>query len=118
MRLADKVAIITGAGSGMGRASALLFAKEGAKIVAADLDEETGQDTVSRIKDNEGEAIFIKVDVSIESDVKKMIHAAVDNFGKLSILFNIAGCPQATKAFETIENEEWDRIMASMHCLN
>jgi NAD(P)-dependent dehydrogenase (short-subunit alcohol dehydrogenase family) len=112
MRLADKVAIITGAGSGMGRASALLFAKEGAKIVAADLDEETGQDTVSRIKDNEGEAIFIKVDVSIESDVKKMIHAAVDNFGKLSILFNIAGCPQATKAFETIENEEWDRIMA------
>ena len=112
MRLADKVAIITGAGSGMGRASALLFAGEGARIVAADLNEESGRETMGSIKADGGEAVFVKVDVSNEEDVKKMVQTAVDNFGKLSILFNIAGCPQATKAFETIQNEEWDRIMA------
>jgi 3-oxoacyl-[acyl-carrier protein] reductase len=112
MRLAEKVAIITGAGSGMGRASALLFAREGAKVVAADLNEETGQETVDSIKNEGGEAVFVKVDVSNEEDVKRMVHTAVDHFGKLSILFNIAGCPQATKDFETIQNEEWDRIMA------
>jgi NAD(P)-dependent dehydrogenase (short-subunit alcohol dehydrogenase family) len=112
MRLADKVAIITGAGSGMGRASALMFANEGAKIVAADMNEETGLETVGSIKADGGEAVFVKVDVSNEEDVKRMIQTAVDSFGKLSILFNIAGCPQPTKAFETIENEEWDRIMA------
>jgi 3-oxoacyl-[acyl-carrier protein] reductase len=112
MRLAEKVAIITGAGSGMGRASALIFAKQGAKIVAADLNEESGRETVSTIKAGGGEAVFVKVDVSDEEDVKKMVQTAVDRFGKLSILFNIAGCPQATKAFETIQNEEWDRIMA------
>ena len=112
MRLAGKVAIITGAGSGMGRASALLFAREGAKVVAADLNEETGQETVDSIKADGGEAVFVKVDVSNEEDVKKMVQTAVNHFGKLSILFNIAGCPQATKDFETIQNEEWDRIMA------
>ena len=112
MRLTDRVAIITGAGSGMGRTSAVLFAKEGAKVVAADLDEKTGKATVKQIKDNGGEALFVKVDVSNEDDVKKMIKAAVDHYGKISIVFNIAGCPQATKAFETIQNEEWDRIMA------
>lgn len=111
MRLKDRVAIITGAGSGMGRASAIMFAKEGARIVAADLNEETGQETVKQIKDNGGEAVFVKVDVSNEDDVKKMVRTAVDQFGKLSILFNIAGCPQRTKAFETIQNDEWDRIM-------
>jgi len=112
MRLAGKVAIITGAGSGMGRASALLFAREGAKVVAADLNEESGRETVDSIKADGGEAVFVKVDVSNEEDVKKMVQAAVNHFGKLNILFNIAGCPQATKAFETIQNEEWDRIMA------
>jgi 3-oxoacyl-[acyl-carrier protein] reductase len=88
---------------------------------------EAGQETVKLIKDNGGEAVFVKVDVSNEDDVKKMIQAAVDNFGKLSIVFNIAGCPQATKAFETIQNDEWDRIMdvnvksifyTSKHALN
>ena len=112
MRLAGKVAIITGAGSGMGKASALLFAREGAKVVAADLNEETGRETVDSIRADGAEAVFVRVDVSNEEDVKKMVQTAVDHFGKLSILFNIAGCPQATKDFETIQNEEWDRIMA------
>ena len=101
----------TGAGSGMGKASAIMFAKEGAKVVAADMNEEAGRETVKLIKDNGGEAVFAKVDVSNEDDVKKMIKTAVDNFGKLSIVFNIAGCPQETKPFETIQNDEWDRIM-------
>jgi 3-oxoacyl-[acyl-carrier protein] reductase len=112
MKLTDRVAIITGAGSGMGRASAVLFAKEGAKIVAADLNEESGNQTVRQIKQDNGEAVFVKADVSNEDDVKKMVQTAVDNYGKLTILFNIAGCPQETKAFETIQTEEWDKIMA------
>lgn len=111
MRLADKVAIITGAGSGMGRASAIIFAKEGARVVAADMNEESGQETVDRIKADGGEAVFVGVDVSNEDDVKKMIKTALDHFGKISIVFNIAGCPQPTKPFETIQNDEWDRIM-------
>jgi len=112
MKLRDRVAIITGAGSGMGRASAILFAKEGAKVIVADLNEETGKETIEQIKNNGGEAVFVKVDVSNEDDVKKMIQTAVDHFGKITILFNIAGCPQETKAFETIQNDEWDKIMA------
>jgi len=111
MRLADKVAVITGAGSGMGRASAVIFAKEGAKIVAADINEKAGQETVEQIRENGGKAVMVQADVSKEEDTKNMIQAAIDNFGKLSIVFNIAGCPQATKAFETISTEEWDRIM-------
>lgn len=112
MKLKDKVAIITGAGSGMGRASAILFAKEGAKVVVADLNNEAGEETVKQVKANGGDAVFAKVDVSNEEDVKKLIRTAVDNFGKVSIVFNIAGRPQQTKAFETIEADEWDNIMA------
>ncbi|MDY6825556.1 MAG: SDR family oxidoreductase [Bacillota bacterium] len=111
MRLVNKVAVITGAGSGMGRASAIRFAQEGAKVVVADLNVDNGQDTVDAIKKNGHEAVFIRVDVANEENVKEMVKTAVDNFGKLSIVFNVAGCPQATKPFETISNEEWDRIM-------
>jgi 3-oxoacyl-[acyl-carrier protein] reductase len=111
MKLENKVAVITGAGSGMGRASAIRFAREGAKVVAADLDAEKGNETVAMIKKSGGEAVFVQVDVANEEQVKKMIAAAVENFGKLSIVFNVAGCPQATKPFETISNDEWDRIM-------
>ena len=112
MKLADRVAIITGAGSGMGRASAILFAKEGAKVVAADLNEETGKETVDQIKANGGEAVFVKVDVSKEDDVKNLIKATVDNYGKITVVFNIAGRPQQTKALEQIQSDEWDNIMA------
>lgn len=110
MRLKDKVAIITGAGSGIGRESALLFAQEGAKVVVADIVEEAGQGTVDLIG---GNAFFLKVDVSSWSETEKMIQQTVDRFGWLDILFNNAGIdlPQATTVVETDE-ADWDRILA------
>lgn len=91
MLLENKVAIVTGAGSGFGRATAKLFATEGAKIVAIDYNEETAQETVAHIKENDGEAVAVKADVSKEKDVEKFIKTAVGTFGQIDILFNNAG---------------------------
>lgn len=110
-RLKDKVAIITGAGSGMGRATAIKFAKEGAKVVVADLNEAGGNETVATVQANGGEAVFVKVDVSKSEDCQKMVDTAVQNFGKLNILYNNAALPQKEKAFNELSDEEWDRIM-------
>ncbi|MFC1938785.1 SDR family NAD(P)-dependent oxidoreductase [Chloroflexota bacterium] len=90
-RLATKVAIITGAGSGIGRATAILFAKEGAKVVVADWVAEGGKETTKMIKEAGDEAIFVEADVSKEGDVKNMIGTAVDTYGKLDVLVNDAG---------------------------
>lgn len=91
MRLKDKVAVITGAGSGIGYETCLLFAEHGAKIIAADINEQAGRDVVEKIYQNNNNALFIKTDVSKITDCKKMIQAAMDNFGRLDILFNNAG---------------------------
>ena len=88
MRLKDKAAIITGAGSGIGRASALLFAEEGAKVVVADWIAEGGKETVRLIKEAGGESIFVKVDVSKAKHAQRMVKTTIDKFGKLDILFN------------------------------
>jgi len=90
-RLDGKVAIITGAGSGMGRTAALLFAKEGAKVVVVDCVAETGQETVKMIKQAGGDGIFVKADVSKAEDVKNTVKTTVDTYGKLDILYNNAG---------------------------
>ena len=90
-RLNGKTSIITGSGSGMGEATALLFAKEGAKVIAADIVEQAGQATVQAIKEAGGDAIFVKADVSRSKDVESMIKAAVEEYGKLDILVNCAG---------------------------
>jgi len=114
MRLNDKVALITGAGMGQGRAACLIFAKEGAKIVALDVDEKAGNETVSLVKKQGGEAVFIKCDVATEEQVKKAIQAGVAAFGKLDVLYNNAGVLWKDKDFEvtrTIE-ENWDKVMA------
>lgn len=110
MRLAGKVAIITGAGAGIGRAAALLFAREGAEVVVADRDPEGGAKTVSLIKENGGEAIFVQVDVSDAADVRRMVKATVERYGKLGILINNAGIYAQASVVETAE-EEWDRIL-------
>jgi NAD(P)-dependent dehydrogenase (short-subunit alcohol dehydrogenase family) len=91
MRLENKVALITGAGNGIGRATALLFAAEGAKIVAVDIKDKDGLETVQMIKNQGHSAIFVKADVSKSLDCEHMISKAESDFGQLDILFNNAG---------------------------
>jgi len=110
MKLANKIALITGAGSGFGRASAVLFAQEGAKVSVVDIDEKTGQETVSLVKQKGGNAIFIRADVSKAADVEKMIKTTADKFGRLDILFNNAGIPMSFTPVENLKEELWDRI--------
>lgn len=110
MRLKDKVSLITGAGSGIGRATAILFAKEGAKVVVADLVTESGEETVKLIRDAGGDSVFVKVNVTKAEDVQKMIETTVNHYEKLDILFNNAGVNIMAPILETSE-ELWDRII-------
>jgi 3-oxoacyl-[acyl-carrier protein] reductase len=112
MKLADRVAIITGAASGFGKATAILFAKEGAKIVVADLNDAGGEETVAAVKSSGGEAIFIHTDVSKSSDIKNLVETAYGKFGKIDIMFNNAGIPQNPLPVENIDESLWDRIFA------
>jgi NAD(P)-dependent dehydrogenase (short-subunit alcohol dehydrogenase family) len=91
MRLKDKVALITGAGAGIGRQAALLFSREGAKVVAVDVNEQAAKDTAAAIKD----AIAVRADVSKARDCEQMVAAAEKAFGKLNVLFNNAGIMHA-----------------------
>lgn len=109
-RLKGKVAIVTGAGSGIGRASAILFAREGAKVVVADYDEKGGRETAAMIARAKGTAIFVKADVSKTSDAKGLVAAAVKKFGKLNVLYNNAGIVRWGNAVECTE-EDWDRVI-------
>lgn len=110
MLLENKVAIITGAGSGFGRATAELYAKEGAKIVAVDFNEETVQETVTAIQDNGGQAVAVKADVSMDEDVKNFIQTAVDTYGKIDILFNNAGI-YAPGTVEETDIDDWNHSL-------
>ena len=112
MRLKQKVAIITGAASGIGRASAILFAKEGARVVVSDIDDAGGQETVKQIGSNGGDAVYVHADVSVAVDVQRMIQAAVETFGRLDILFNNAGYYLWPHNLEETTEEEWDRTYA------
>jgi 3-oxoacyl-[acyl-carrier protein] reductase len=112
MRLLNKVALITGAGSGIGRASAILFSREGAKICLADIDEKGGLQTAGLIKEKGGSAIFIQTDVAKSHDVERMIKASVDHFGRLDVLYNNAGIGMSFMPVEDVEESFWDRIMA------
>ena len=105
-RLDNKVALITAAGSGMGQASAQLFAQEGAKVVVDDIDASKGQETVKLIKEAGGDAILVTGDVTRIDDMKMMVKAAVDTYGKLNILFNHAGRPCAAK-LEEVSEDDW-----------
>lgn len=91
MRLDNKVALITGASSGIGEATALLFAQEGAKVVVVDINDQAGEATVKEIKEGGGEAVFFHADVAKAADCENMIHYAEKQFGALHILFNNAG---------------------------
>lgn len=112
MKLANRVAIITGAGSGMGRASAVLFSQEGAKVAIVDINDETGQETLGLVKEKGGEAIFIRADISKSSDVENMVKTTVDTYARLDILFNNAGIPMAFTPIEEVKEDLWDRMFA------
>ena len=112
MRLANKVAIITGAGSGIGRAIGSLFAKEGAKVVIADIKDGDGEETVSLIKADGNDAIFVHTDVAKAAEIERLIKTTLETFGRPDILCNNAGVPQRAKPVESIEEEEWDHVYA------
>jgi NAD(P)-dependent dehydrogenase (short-subunit alcohol dehydrogenase family) len=109
MKLKGKVAIITGAGSGMGEATAKLFAKEGAKVVVVDINVENGQKVVREIKQAEGEAIFLDADISIASHAERMVQLAVNSYGRLDILFNNAGTPG--ESWEETTEDKWRKTL-------
>lgn len=111
MKLGGRVAIVTGAASGIGRASAILFAQEGARVLVADVDAKAGAETAARIASQGNEAIFELADVSKEADVQRMVEAAVTRWKKIDILFNNAGVVMV-KPLEEMTEDEWDHVMA------
>ncbi|MEW6296451.1 MAG: glucose 1-dehydrogenase [Thermodesulfobacteriota bacterium] len=111
-RLKDKVALITGGGSGIGRATSLLFAREGAKVAVADYAAEGGEETVRLIAAAGGAAVFVRADVSRSADVRQMIATTVHTYGRLDILFNNAGIEGPSAKIVNYPEEEWERVLA------
>lgn len=112
MRLQDKVAIITGAGSGIGREAALIFAREGAAVVVADLKDQDGVAVVDEIKAAGGEALFVHTDVAQAASVEALMAATEERFGRLNVIFNNAGIfPDADGSVTDTSEETWDLVM-------
>ncbi len=112
MKLDDKVALITGAGSGIGRAAALLFAREGARVVVADSAPQGGRETLDMIKAAGGEAVFTEVDVSKAAQVEGMVKFAIDSCGKINVLYNNAAIGlHGDILIDELPEETWDRII-------
>ena len=113
-RLRNKVALITGAGMGMGRECARLFAEEGARVMVADIDEKAARETVRAVEAAGGQAVAVVGDVAKEADVERMIREGVDRFGALHVLHNNAGVLWKDRDRSVLETDEgwWDRVMA------
>jgi NAD(P)-dependent dehydrogenase (short-subunit alcohol dehydrogenase family) len=111
MEIRGKVAVITGGGSGIGRATAQRLALEGAAIVAADIDEAGGAETVKSIESAGGRAAFVKADVTVEADARRMIDTAVKKFGRLDILHNNAGIGTGIPRFPEAPLAQWRRVI-------
>lgn len=107
MKLEGKVAVITGSATGIGKATAELFAKEGAKVVVADVNDEKGNETIERINSDGGEAIYTHVNVSKVEDIERMFQITIDNYGKLDVFFSNAGIP-GPGFIETTEEAAYD----------
>jgi NAD(P)-dependent dehydrogenase (short-subunit alcohol dehydrogenase family) len=113
MRLQDKVSIITGAGSGMGRVAALRFAAEGSSVVVADNNKAAAEETAGLVRAAGGKAVPAAVDVSLEADAKAMVELAIRQFGRLDVLYNNAGImPEADHSVVDTPVEAWDLVMA------
>lgn len=110
--VAGKVALVTGAGSGIGRASAFAFAREGARVVVSDLDVPSGEAVAQRIRDDGSEAIFVRCDVTVEAQVAALVDAAIGAFGRLDCAHNNAGGPGKGGPVHEIPAEEWNAILA------
>ena len=115
MQLTDRVAIITGAASGIGKASARLFAKEGARVIVADLDEANGRSVADEITANGGAAKFLRTDVSKSADAARAAQTAVDEWGRLDILYNNAAptrlCNEHDRAVHELDEAVWDTMI-------
>ena len=111
MRLSNKVAIVTGAGSGIGWAAANLFAREGAKIMVADVNSSSGKETVEEISRDGGTAVQAVVDVSRADEVKEMVEKCIDSFGKIDVLFNNAGIEGKKGLLWETREDDWNRVM-------
>lgn len=111
MRIENKVALITGGASGFGEATAILFAREKAKVILVDVDDTKGEEVAKKINQEGGDCIFVKGDVSKAVDVKRNIDVAINKYKKLDILFNNAGIPMAFSEIEKLEEEVWDKVM-------
>ena len=111
--LQGKVTLVTGAGAGIGRASALAFSREGAKVVVSDINDAGGQETVKMIEANGGAAVFIHSDVAKAGDVERLIGGAVKKYGRLDCAFNNAGIEGALAPTHECTDENWDRIIAT-----
>ncbi|HEV2056009.1 MAG TPA: SDR family oxidoreductase [Methylomirabilota bacterium] len=113
-RLTGKVALITGAGMGMGREAAVLFAEEGARVVACDIIKTAADETAALVEKAGGQAVAVIGDVAVEDDVKKMVEEGVKRFGALHVLYNNAGVLWKDKDRSVLETDgaQWDRVMA------
>jgi len=111
-RLQNKVGLVTGAGSGIGRASALAFAGEGAKVVVADTIAENGEETVMMIRRAGGEASFVRTDVSKASEVQAMVNKTVETYGRLDCAYNNAGVVVTPRLTPDTTEEDWDHVIS------
>ena len=109
--IADKVALVTGAASGIGRATALAFAQARAKVVAADVNSEGGTETVRLIRDNGGDAIYAQADVSEAGDVAHLVGQALSAYGRIDLAHNNAGIDPPNASFTEINEGDWDRVI-------
>lgn len=108
----EKVAFVTGAGSGIGRATALAFAREGVNVVVADISEPNARETARLIEDLGGHALAVRCDVTRSEDVREALAKTIATFGRLDAAFNNAGIEQTTMATADLSEEEWDRVIA------
>ncbi|MEW9676761.1 glucose 1-dehydrogenase [Lentibacillus sp. L22] len=106
----DKIAIITGAGSGMGRASSLKLAENHMKVVLVDFNQQAGEETLALVKEKGGEGIFVKADVSNSNDIQRYVNQAVETYGRIDVFFNNAGVIQKPYLLADIPDEEYDRV--------
>ena len=111
-RLDRKVAVVTGAASGIGRGTALCLAREGAAVLAADLNSQGGEQVIGEIAAAGGRAVFQHTEVSSEPDIKALVDRALSEYGRLDIMFNNAGLPGAVGPIEKVSADDWDRTIA------